>query len=395
MNERGYDYKEILKKLRLTEFANYLNVPIYKAVNYFFEDIEQVREYHEGTFRRARYGRYDNLTWEHAETLMANLENCEASLLFGSGMNAISTTILSICEEGAHVIYNNNCYRNINRFCQEFLPRFGIQATGISSISHNFIYEVADEIRDNTKVIILEIPSNPHTQLVDIIELKRAIKQRRDIILIIDSTFASPYNFKPSQYNADLVVQSCTKYLIGGGDAFAGSVSGSWDLIEKIRIFRNVLGGIISPENAYALVQGINTLTPRMEYYNNAGLRIAQYLEQHSKVRRVYYTGLQSHPQFSLAKSLLKGNGGVVSFELEASSEAVTKFIENLKIPFMATHFGGPFTTIEQYGIFTLYHMDEYEKEKIGVNNQLVRMCLGFEDINMLIDDLEQALSKV
>jgi cystathionine gamma-synthase len=388
-------HKEALKTLPISEFANYIDVPIYRAVNYFFEDMKQVHEYHRGTFRRARYGRYDNLTCEHAQQLIAGLEDCESSLLFSSGMSALTTAILALCSKGDHIIFGSNCYLNISRLCKELLPRFGVKTTGISTLRDDFVNTLTRAIKKKTKMVIVETPSNPHMQMVDIASLKQTLATFPNIILIVDSTFASPYNFQPSRYGADLVLQSCTKYLSGGANVMAGSISGSKELIEKIRLTRNTIGGIISPEDAYLLTQGIYTLTPRMEYYNRVGLEMAKFLDGHPKIKKVYYTGLPSHAQYKLAKNILKGHGGVVTFEVAASTNAVTKFIESVKIPFIATHFGSPFTTIEQYGIFTLYHMTRAEKAAIGVNDQMVRMSIGFDDFNLLRKDIEHALEGI
>lgn len=393
--KRDSSQKELLKRLPVKKYANYIDVPVYRSVNYFFETTEQVVDYHKGIAQRARYGRYDNLTWEHAESLIAALEQSERALLFPSGMSALATTIFSLCDTGNHIIYNSNSYRTIGVFCKEMLPRFGLQSSGISGLSDSFIDEVTATIKSNTRAIIIEAPSNPHTQLVDLLKLKRALSGRPDIVVIVDSTFASPYNWKPALFGADIVIQSCTKYLAGTSNIVAGSAAGPGKLISVIQKHRNILGNIISPDDAYWLSHGIYTLKPRMEYYNSAGLTVAKYLEKHPKIRRVYYTGLKSHPQFQLARKILKGSGGVVSFEIDSNSKAVSKFIENVKIPFMATHFGGPFTVIEQYGIFTMFHLSRQQKQSIGINDQLVRLSLGFEDLDMILEDIGKNLARV
>ncbi len=272
------------------------------------------------------------------------------------------------------------------------LPRFGISATGISTLRHDFVDEVVRSVNSSTRIIVVESPSSPHLQLVDIALLKRGLAEYSNVLLLVDSTFASPYNLRPSQLGADLILQSCTKYLSGGGNVMAGSVSGPASLIEKIRLIRNTIGGIIGPDDAYWLTHGIYTLTPRMEYYNRTGLRMAQALEEHPRVKKVFYTGLESHPQYDLARHMLKGHGGVVTFEIDAGAEDVTKFVERLNVPFIATHFGSPFTTIEQYGVFTLFHMSKEEKSAMGVNDQMIRLSLGFEDFDTLWSDLKQAL---
>jgi cystathionine gamma-synthase len=385
-------HRESLRHLPLDRFANFIDVPIYRAVNYHFKDIAEIRGYHEGTRKSARYGRYHNLTCEYAEQLIANLEGCEAALLFSSGMSALATSVFALCSKGDHIIFGSNCYLNISRLCREVMPRFGISTTGVSTLRKDFISEVKRSVRDNTRMVIVETPSNPHLQLVDLAALKRALQEFKNTLLVVDGTLASPYNLRPAEYGADLVMQSCTKYLSGGGNVMAGSMSGAAPLVEKIRVARNTIGGIVSPEDAYLLTHGIYTLTPRMEYYNRAGLQMASFLAGHPRVKQVYYTGLASHPQHRLAARMLRGHGGVVTFEPDAPARAVSRFVEGLKVPFMATHFGSPFTTIEQYGIFTLYHFSQAEKEALGVNDRMIRMSLGFDDFDLLCSDLKRGL---
>lgn len=376
-------------------FGNPVGLPVYETVSYFFENTAQAIEYHEGGAKLARYGRYDNPSWEYTETELASLEGCETALLFSSGMNAITTTLFTFCSQGDHIIYTKNCYRNICRFCKEIMPLYGIQADGISTINEDFIERLKDTLKDNTRVVFIEAPSNPHMCMIDFNGLKEVLAKRDDIITIVDSTFATPINFQPILYGVNLVIHSCTKYLSGQGDFMTGSVAGNRDLIEQIRQFRNILGGITTGNNASLLFRSLKTLKVRMAYYNDAGEKMAKFLENHSRVRKVYYLGLPSHPHYKLGQLYMNGFGGVVSYEVDGTREQVSKFIDSLHIPFISTNFGTYCTLIEQYGLFTLYHVDQTEKAKMGVSDQLVRMSLGFEHIDELIEDIDQALKKL
>ena len=376
-------------------FANPINIPISLSASYFFDSTKDVVDYHEGRVRRARYGRYDNPTIEYAECMLSFLDECERALLFPSGMSAISTTLLSILSIGDHIVFTSNCYRNILRFCEEMLPEYGIESTGVSSLEEDLMAKVQDAIKENTKVVFLETPSNPHMCMVNIEAVREAIGSRSDVLVVVDSTFATPHNFKPVRYGADLVIHSCTKYLSGHADIMAGSVAGKKEVIEAIRQHRNVLGNISDGFSAYMLVRSLMSLGPRMEYYNAAGQKMAEFLESHPRIKRVYYLGLPSHPHHDYAESRMKGYGGVVSFELDAEKDQVSLFVDSLSIPYMSTNFGAPYTLIEQYSVFTLYTLSEEERERIGISDQLVRMSLGFEDLDRLIDDLGKTLAKI
>lgn len=375
-------------------FNNPISIPILETVSYFFEDTNHVIQYHEGKVQQARYGRYDNPTWEYAENEIARLEGTEAALIFPSGMNAISTVFFTFYKQGGSFVYTENCYRNIKRFSTEIMRSFGAEAIGLLTSERDFIENLEDNINETTQFVFIEAPSNPHCYMVDFERVKE-LTQRKNTITIVDSTFASPINFQPIRYGADLVIESCTKYLSGHGDLMMGCVAGKRELIEQIRQYRNVLGGISTAKNAALLLRSLKTLKMRMEYYNKVGQEMAEFLSNHSRIKKVFYLGLPSHPHYELGQRFLNGFGGVISFEVDGSKEQVSQFIDNLRIPFISTNFGTYCTLIEQYGIFTLYNEDEKEKKRLGINDQLIRLSLGFEDISELKQDIDQALNKM
>ena len=209
--------------------------------------------------------------------------------------------------------------------------------------------------------------------------------------MIVDPTFASPINFHPKEYGIDLVIHSCSKYIGGHADLIAGSVSGSKELIETIRNFRNIMGTVIDPNSAFLLNRSLATLSMRMSYINQATQTLAEYLEQHPKVSRVFYTGLPTHPYYDLGQKYLKGHGGVISFEIEGSKTDTTKFIDSLKIPYIGSNFGSQHSMIEQCSIFTYYHQSESERQTLGISDTLIRFCLGFEPVEDIIADFENA----
>jgi cystathionine beta-lyase/cystathionine gamma-synthase len=212
---------------------------------------------------------------------------------------------------------------------------------------------------------------------------------------VVDSTFASPYNLKPIQFGVDVVVHSATKYLGGHNDVTAGVVGGSESFVQKLKEMRKHLGGTLDPFAAWLLLRGLKTLGLRMERHNSNGMRVAKYLEKHPKVRRVYYPGLPSHPQRSIAKRQMKGFGGVVSFEIDGDFETTMKFVDNLKLCFLAASLGGAETLATQPVTCSHYFVGAEDRKKAGITDQLVRLALGIEAPEDIIADLEQAFNKI
>lgn len=371
-------------------YNNSCLTPIYQNAAYFFEDIEQVVKYHENEVSLGRYGRYDNPNWLEFESRMSTLDNYEDALLFPSGMNAIVTTVFSFVQQNDLLLYSGKCYRNIRKFFNFVLPKWGIKTIPIDPISGDYLDK---KYPSNAKILFLEMPSNPHLYLVDLAKIKSEMDS--NTILIVDSTLSTPYNFQPQRFGADLTIHSCSKYIGGQGDVLAGSVSGSKELIEQIRNYRNIMGGVADPHCAFLLNRSLNTLKIRMKHFNETGMKVAKYLQEQPRVKKVFYTGLESHPHSSLAKKYLTGHGGVVSFELDANREVTSKFVDALQVPFMGTNFGSNHTMVEQCSIFTYYHLSPSEKQEIGISDSLVRLSVGYEDSDLLIEDIDRAIKKI
>lgn len=383
-----------MPKRRDFPYINHISSPIYPVAAYYFGDTSEIVEYHEGRNSLGRYGRYDNLNWVEVESKLAELDEFEESLIFASGMNAITTSILSLVGSGDRVLFTGNGYRNTLKFFGELLPRTGVDCVNISSQSEDLLKEqVTQACSPNTRVVFVEMPANPCLFVVDLQWIRKQIPE--DAILVVDSSFATPINLKPKRFGADLVIHSCTKYLGGHADLMMGSVAGPSRLIEKVRDYRNVLGGVTDGHAAFLLNRSLATFELRMAYLNAAGLRLARYLEQHPKVKRVYYTGLESHPQFELAQTYLTGHGSVVSFEVDASREATSRFVDALRIPYMGTNFGSQFSMVEQCAIFTYYQTSAAEREQLGISDSFVRFSLGLENEDLVRDDLNQALASI
>ncbi|RKZ85119.1 MAG: Cys/Met metabolism pyridoxal-phosphate-dependent protein, partial [Candidatus Parabeggiatoa sp. nov. 1] len=322
-----------------TSYSNSLISPIYQTATYYFQDTAKIIKQHEQEIKLGRYGRYDNPSWLEVEEKVAALDKMENALIFPSGMSAITTSLLTFLGQDDKLLYTGLTYRNIRKLCMEMLSKIGITAVPLyQSDTKQFEDQFKAHYSEDVRLVFIEMPSNPHLYLVDIAMIKEQL--RDDTLLIVDSTLSTPINLQQVDFGADLIIHSATKYMAGHGDILAGTVSGSADLIEQIRNYRNVTGAIVDPNTAFFLNRGMKTLPLRMNHLNEVGLKLAGYLEAHDKVRQVYYTALPSHPHHALAKKYLTDHGGVVSFELEAGEKETTLFVDALQIPFMGTNFG-------------------------------------------------------
>ncbi len=366
--------------------------PIYQTSTYSFSDTAEILEYMQRKAAndpnaREEYARYGNPTQAAAERKLAALEGGQRGLLFASGMCAITTSLLTLLSRGDHAVFLCPCYRRTKEFAEQYLPRFGIEAT---LLSVDELGSLEEAIRDNTRLIFAETPTNPHLRVVDL-ERLAAMAQRNDLVLAVDSTFATPVNLRPLESGADIVFHSATKYLGGHHDLLSGAVIGSEALLGPIEAARGVLGGIVGPHTAYLLLRGLKTLDLRMKRQNESGEHVARFLDAHPAVQRVYYPGLPSHPDYAVAKRLLVGFGGVVSFEVGESLDDASRFVDALRLPFIGPTFGGVDSIVQQPSLFI--SLDSSTRRESGIADNLVRLAVGIEDAADLISDLEQALS--
>ena len=348
---------------------------------------------------RDEYGRYSNPTQTAAEGKLAALEGAEGAVLFATGMSAITTTMLALLSAGDHAIVVRDSYRRTREFAASFLPRYGVETT---LVSIGDLDALAGAIQPNTRLIFCETPTNPYLRIMDLTAVAEMATLRagahghagaREIITMVDSTFATPINMHPLELGIDLAVHSATKYLGGHNDLLAGVVMGRHSLITAIQEARGLLGGIGGPNDAYLLIRGLKTLPLRVEYQNESAMRIAQFLETHPKVARVYYPGLPSHPDYEIAQRQMTGFGGVVSFEVAGDKAGTSRFVDGLQIPYIGPTLGGVESIVQQQALFI--SVKEEERRAAGISDSLVRYAVGIEDTGDLIADLDQALEAV
>ncbi len=362
--------------------------PIYQTSTFQVTDSDQ--QLH-ATSTDMFYTRYGNPTHTAVESAIAELEGADAAQLFASGMNAITTSILATVKAGDHIVAQNDIYGGVTKFLSVWLPKFGVETTFVDTTNYS---EHAGAIRPNTKLLYLESPTNPTLKVVD---LHRAVAIAREhgLITMIDSTFATPINQRPTEFGVDVVLHSGTKYFGGHTDLICGVAAGRRDLIDQIHATRTTLGGVMDPHAAFMLLRGIKTLALRVERQNESALRIAEFLSEHSKVRSVNYPFLKNHPQRAIAVEQLRGGGGVLSFEVEGSGEDAKRFSEALHLFTLAPSLGGA-ESLVSIPVLTSHAMISAEhRRKMGVTEQLVRLSVGIENADDLIADLEHALAVV
>ncbi len=357
-----------------------ISVPIYQTSTFVFEDIDKTRGYD--------YSRTANPTRKVLEDTIARLEGGKAGFAFATGM-AAEATVIHLLKAGSHIISGDDVYGGTYRLFQDVMQNFGLEFTFLRMDSRK---RIEDAIKPNTRMLWLETPSNPLLNIVDI-EMVVDVAKKHNILTVIDNTFATPYFLKPIEYGVDLVVHSTTKYLNGHCDVVSGAVVTTTDeLTERVQFLLNALGTCASPFDCWLVLRGIETLPVRMKQHEKNAIAVANYLKGHPAVKRVFYPGLDSHPGHEIAKRQMKGFGGVVSFESSGGIEAVNSFLKRIKVFFLAESLGGVASLAEYPATMSHASMPEDHRKKVGITDELIRLSVGLENIDDLIEDLSQAL---
>lgn len=367
---------------------NSLTTPVVFGTSFPFTDGEELDDYMQGRLERGNeYIRYGHPTVRSAEKKLAAIEGAEDALLYASGMSAITIAIMTVIKGDQHIVITNDSYRKTRVFVRQFLSKFAIDHT----VCDPDLDSIQAAINDRTKLIVSESPTNPFLRCPDLRGLAELARSKR-IKTLIDTTLASPANLRPLDYGIDMVVHSCTKYLGGHNDLMAGVILGKEPLISGLREAQGMFGALPGPMTAYLLIRGLKTFPLRMRHFNDAGMRIARFLEEHPLVERVWYPGLESHPDHHLAARDMDGFGGVISFTTKGDRASTSAFVDHCELPRLAPTFGGPESLIGQPALVSYYEMDPEQRVELGITDNLVRLCLGLEDAEDVIADLDQAL---
>ncbi|XP_057977138.1 cystathionine gamma-synthase 1, chloroplastic [Malania oleifera] len=369
-----------------------ITTPVVNTSAYFFKKTAELIDFKEGRHKSFEYGRYGNPTTVVVEEKISALEGAESTIIMASGMCASTVMLLALVPAGGHIVTTTDCYRKTRIFIETVLPKMGIKATVIDPADVDALKSALDN--NNVTLFFTESPTNPFLRCVDI-PLVSELCHKKGALVCIDSTFATPLNQKALALGADIVIHSATKYIAGHNDVLAGCISGSEKLVSAVRTLHHILGGALNPNAAYLIIRGMKTLHLRVQQQNSTALRMAEILEGHPKVKHVYYPGLPSHPEHSLAKRQMTGFGGVVSFEIDGDLMTTSKFCDALKIPYIAPSFGGCESIVDQPAIMSYWDLSQSERAKFGIKDNLVRFSFGVEEFDDLKADVLQALESL
>jgi len=387
-NKRSIDTRSIHAGEPRRKYADSLTTPIIQTSTYTFKDSKAIEDYTKKGKEHFEYGRYGNPTAKIAEARLANLEGAEDCVVFSSGMSAITTTILSLVQSGDHIVITDDSYKKTLEFCKSYLKQFGIGCTIVPFGD----YEILEKaINKKTRFIFSESPTNPYLNIFDLVKIKK-IADKHNVLTLIDSTFSTPLNQRPIEFGMDIVLHSATKYLGGHNDILAGVVLGRKEQIEKIRNLHKSMGGLIDPHCCYLLLRGLKTFPLRVRKQNKSALKVAEFLEAHPRIRKVYYPFLKSHRHYQVAKQQMLGGGGVVTFDIKGNINTAKRFLDSLKLCYIGPSFGGVETLITHPALVSYYNYTKKQRYELGITDTLFRLAIGLEDVEDIIQDLERSL---
>jgi cystathionine beta-lyase/cystathionine gamma-synthase len=357
-----------------------ISVPIYQTSTFKFEDVGKTKGW--------EYSRAANPTRKVLEDTIAQLEGGNAGFAFATGM-AAETTVMHLLKAGDHVISADDIYGGTYRLFKDVMPAFGLEFTFLRMDDRK---RIEGAIKPNTRMLWLETLSNPLLNIVDI-EMVVDIARKHRLLTVVDNTFATPYFFRPVEYGVDLVVHSTTKYLNGHSDVVGGAVVTTTDeLSQRVQFLLNALGTNAAPFDCWLVLRGIETLPVRMKQHQENAFAVANYLKGHPGVKRVLYPGLESHKGHEIARRQMKGFGGMVSFELGGGTDAVNTFLRRLRVFSLAGSLGDVASLAEHPATMSHDSMSKECRRKVGITDELIRLSVGLENVDDLIEDLEQAL---
>ena len=371
-----------------------LAMPIYQTSTFIFDSAEQGGRRFALEEAGYIYTRLGNPTTTVLENKIAALEEGEAGIAMSSGMGAISSTLWTVLKAGDHVVTDKTLYGCTFALMNHGLTRFGVEVTFVDTSN---LEEVKNAMKENTRVVYLETPANPNLKIVDLEGVCKVAHTNPNTLVIVDNTFATPYMQKPLKLGVDVVVHSATKYLNGHGDVIAGLVVTNKELADQIRFvgLKDMTGAVLGPQEAYYIIRGLKTFEIRMERHCKNARTIADFLNKHPKVEKVYYPGLESHPGYEIAKKQMKDFGAMISFELKGGFEAGKTLLNNLKLCSLAVSLGDTETLIQHPASMTHSPYTKEEREAAGITDGLVRLSVGLENVEDIIADLEQGLEKI
>lgn len=378
-------------KVKDTQFGA-LSTPVFQTSTFTFNSVQQGAQRFMGEEEGFIYGRLGNPTVRELEQRMAALELTEDAAAFGSGMGAVSATLLANLQQGDHVVASRALYGCSFALLNHKFPQFGIE---VSFVDMTDKAAITNAIKPNTKVIYFETPINPNLVVVDI-QMVAAIARQHQLISIVDNTFMSPVLQNPAEFGIDLIIHSATKYLNGHGDVVAGITCGTKEQIENIKLTTlKDMGAIMSPHDAWLVIRGLKTLSVRVERHCANALKVAEFLDAHPRIKKVNYPGLPSHQGYPLIGKQMRAGGGIIAFEIEGAFEDAVEFMNSLEMCAIAVSLGDAESLIQHPASMTHSPYEPEERAAAGISETLVRLSVGLEFIDDIIQDLSQALDKM
>ncbi len=391
MNKQGFGTRAVHAGQHPDPATGAVSVPIYASSTFVFQNAEQGAARFAGKESGYIYSRLGNPTVRALEESIAALEGGEDARATASGMAAITNATMAVVKKGDHILAGDALYGGTHKVFTEILKEYDVECTLVDTSDLSAVEKM---IKPNTKLIFIETPSNPMMKLTDMRAIAE-IGKKRGITTIADNTFMSPYLQRPIEHGIDVVVHSITKSLSGHSDVLGGAIVARKDFLKKMDPMYKNMGATLSPFEAWLTLRGIKTLHVRMQRQTESAMKIAEWLEGHPKVEWVKYPGLESHPQHTLAERQMDGFGSMMSFELKGGIEAGRRLMNNVKLCCLAVSLGAVETLISHPSTMTHAVVPREERIKAGITDGLVRFSVGVEDVEDIIEDLDQALSKV
>ena len=387
-NNKHFETQAIRNQTERTQYSEH-STPLFVTSSFVFDDAEDMRASFAEEKQRNLYSRFTNPnTTEFVDKIVA-MEGAEAGYAFATGMSAIFSSFAALLNAGDHIVSCRSVFGSTHSMFTKYLPKWNIET---SYFKVDEVDIVESLIQENTKILYIETPTNPAVDILDL-EVICNIAKKHNLIFIVDNCFATPYIQEPIKFGADLVIHSATKLIDGQGRVLGGVTVGKSDLIREIYLFARNTGPAMSPFNAWVLSKSLETLATRVEKHCENALKVAQFLEEHKQVELVKYPFLKSHPQYHTAKQQMKLGGNIVTFEIKGGLVSGRKFLNNIKMCSLSANLGDTRTIVTHPSSTTHGKLSEEERLEVGITNGLVRVSVGLENVEDIINDLQQALT--
>ncbi len=388
MSSKNFETEAIRTQIERSQFLEHSN-PLYLTSSFVFDDAEDMRASFSEEKERNIYSRFSNPNTSEFVEKICKMEEAESGYAFATGMSAVFSTFAALLNSGDHIVSSRSVFGSTHSLFTKFLPKWNIST---SYFKINEVNKIESLITPNTKILYAESPTNPAVDILDL-ELLGNIAKKHNLIFVVDNCFATPYLQSPIKFGADLVIHSATKLIDGQGRVLGGVTVGKEDLIHEIYLFSRNTGPALSPFNAWVLSKSLETLAVRVDRHCSNATKVAKHLENHDKISLVKYPFLTSHPQYLIAKKQMKQGGNIVAFEIKGGVEAGRNFLNKIKLCSLSANLGDTRTIVTHPASTTHSKLSEEDRLEVGITEGLVRISVGLENVDDIINDLNQALN--